>query len=88
MRERAEPSVKLEHYGERPSRDVRYPDPSPFDTGDNSEDEEQYPQEMEYDRYVCERSVCHEGNLTMLRVESKFVGGNRSFARFVIPAGF
>ena len=86
MRERAEPSVKLEQYGERPSRDVRYADPSPFETGDDSEDEENYPQEMEYDRYIGECSVQHKCNLMMLVVGSKFgEGGNMSFARFVIP---
>ena len=57
MRERAVPSVKLEHDGEHPPGNVGYPEPFPFETGENSKDEEQYPQEMEYDRYVGEDSV-------------------------------
>ena len=57
LRERAVPSSNLQHDREDPSTDVGYPHPSPFEPNEDSEDEEKYPGEMEYYRYVGECSV-------------------------------
>ena len=57
VRERTQPSSNLQQDGENPRADVGYSHPSPFKAGNDSEDEENYPREMEYDRYVGECSV-------------------------------